>query len=115
MRFLVLLSMLLAACNIGVDPSGSYGNYQTIEQFLPQLTPGVTTRQELVAALGQPSSESRGTQWHTMMFAERTPFWESGGVGQVLTGRQEVRTLMVFLENDVVRDYQLQGTWTRRE
>ncbi len=49
-----------------------------------------------------------------LTFTEETPFWKSGGVGSLLVGRQQVRTLIVTLKDGVVLDYVLDQRWVNR-
>jgi hypothetical protein len=89
--------------------TGDFSNVHSIEKLVPMIQVGVTTRDQIVAALKEPISssfDSTGTE--TAIFRESVAFWKTGGVGQLFTKKGPVKkTLIVFFKNGRVSFFQV--------
>ena len=98
----------------GIDSTGHIGQFKSIDEYLPTIKKGVTTKDQMVAALGEPQNDTTSSYSEILLFRGETPFWKSGGVGQLLMGRAQIKILYVTLQNGVVTDYTLQQTWVNQ-
>jgi hypothetical protein len=111
------LSLLASGCSMGfgMDSTGRVAEYKQIDDVVKTIRKGKTTRDELVAALGEPVNDMQLIEdTETLMFNDEEPFWKTGGVGQLFAGRTQVKTLMVSFKRGVVQTYSINKTWVNR-
>jgi len=113
--FGLILFLSLAVVSCAIESSGKIsGKTETMASFEDFIKKGVTTKAQMIEKYGDPASSSKtseGTEHLT--FAEKAPFWETGGMS-FLMGRQKIRTVTVILRNEVVEDYHITETWRKR-
>ena len=68
----------------------------------------------MIDALGEPTNDTMTSNYELLTFNGETPFWKTGGVGQLLMGKTQIKSLMVIITNGVVSDYTLTQTWVNR-
>jgi len=104
--------LLITGC-AAIEPSGKIsGATTTIPEIIPQIEKGVTTKQELISKLGEPSTtmtDSEGNE--ILMFSERAPIGEGGVWGFLNPGRSKIRILNVTIRNGIVTDFSSMETW----
>lgn len=107
---------LLGGCKrTAIMPSGNVdSDTKLVSEVVPTIQKGVTTKADLIAQLGEPNQSSVDVNGVEMlMFAEKTPFWEDGGVGALLNNRRKLSVIHAFIENGVVVNFQTSETWVK--
>ncbi len=103
MRFLIMAIVLLAAGCTTIT-----GN-RTFENHYDQIQKGTSTRQDVIALLGNPNQVTHPDQTHTVLIYEKRKTSHDGWFPMRM--KVETERLSVFIdENDVVSEYKMDTT-----